>query len=479
MSHRTGQNRHWLTDRAESIRLAFAEFLALPTCIILGFLALSAGTHLLDLAKPGWLAPLRALLHAHVFANPAGTSSLLSTVAAGLVTLTSLTIPLLLLALQLSAANMTAQILDQFLRRRINQAYFGFFVGAALYSLVILSTVNKAFNPIFGAALALLLTTIALYMLIILLYTTIDQMRPVQIMEAIHDHVLAARKRQRALIRRTRREPRCDGSTTVLIKADEEGFVTRINIDAVGNAAQHHLDEVEIDLQVEIGTYVAFQDTIATVKTHASQDVTALTKITHAAVVLERQRDITADPGYGVDELATIGWAAISSAKSSLGPGLLAILSLRDVLAHWSAERISHENSSIDNEDGGDESALWPIVYRDRTFDRLLDAFESLAVISSESMQYQAFAEVLRTFAIMYPRMPAEHQPRVENLLLRILPALGDHVLTGELDSALSATVHMLKFHRCLETASHIEKAQSELRQSVGRLNSRSTRVPG
>jgi uncharacterized membrane protein len=316
MSRRAGQDRPWFADLAESVRLAFAEFLAFPTGIVLSLLALSVGAHLLDLVNPAWLRPLRSMLRAHVFASPGATSSLLSTVAAGLITLTSLTVPLLLLALQQSAANMTAQILDQFLRRRINQAYFGFFVGVALYSLVILATVNKPFNPIFGATLALLLTGLALYMLIVLLYTTIDQMRPVEIMEAIHDHVLAARRHQFGMIRKTRRAPFCDGPTTETIKADEEGFVIRINVDAVGNAAQHLPHEVEIVLAVEVGTYVAFRDIIATVKTQANQDVTALAKITRAAVVLERQRDITADAGYGVEELAMIDWTAISSAKS-------------------------------------------------------------------------------------------------------------------------------------------------------------------
>ncbi|MGC1784469.1 MAG: hypothetical protein WA708_18235, partial [Acidobacteriaceae bacterium] len=200
-------------------------------------------------------------------------------------------------------------------------------------------------------------------------------------------------------------------------------------------------------------------------------DVTALTKITQAAVVLERQRDITADASYGVEQLAMIGWTAISSAKSSLRPGLLAILTLRDVLAHWSLEDNPVESKA------GREPKLWPIVYRDCAFEHLLDAFESLAVISSESMQYQAFAEVLRTFAIMYPRMRAEHQSRAEDLLRRILPVLGDHALTRELDSALCATAQMLKSNHCVETASLVESAQNELRQSIGKLNSRATRV--
>jgi uncharacterized membrane protein len=260
-------------------------------------------------------------------------------------TVASITISLLLLALQQSAANMTTQILDQFLRRRINQAYFGFFVGLALYSLVTLTlaTVDKPFNPIFGATLAFLLTVVALYLLIILLYTTINQMRPVQVLEAIHDHVLAARERQLVLVRKTRRKPSGDGSVTVPVKAAEEGFVTRIDVDAIGLAALSLSSQVEIILVVSVGSYVVFQDVIANVTAHPDHDVAELIEITREAVLLERLRDITADAGYGVEQLAMIGWTSISSAKSNLGPGLLALHALRDIMAHWSVEKSTVE----------------------------------------------------------------------------------------------------------------------------------------
>ena len=91
MSHRVGIDRPWFRGLAESIQQAFAEFLAVPTAIIIAFLALSAGTYLLDRAQPVWLAPLRTLLRAHMFADPSATSGLLGIVAAGLITVTSIT----------------------------------------------------------------------------------------------------------------------------------------------------------------------------------------------------------------------------------------------------------------------------------------------------------------------------------------------------------------------------------------------------
>ena len=121
---------------------------------------------------------MRGILKTRVFADPKATSELLGTIAGGIITVTSIIISLLLVALQQSAASLTHQVLDQFLRRRVNQIYFGFFIGLSLFALLTLATVTESFNPVFGASLAFLLTMIALYILLLLLYTTINQMRP-------------------------------------------------------------------------------------------------------------------------------------------------------------------------------------------------------------------------------------------------------------------------------------------------------------
>lgn len=119
-----------------------------------------------------------------------------------------------------------------------------------------------------------------------------------------------------------------------------------------------------------------------------------------------------------------------------------------------------------------------PVVYRDTLLTTLMDAFESLAVVCSESMQGQNFAEVLRTFAIMFDRLPPEQQCRAEDSIRRILSALGDEVLTTELDRALAALIAALTAAGRQETAATVAAAQAELATSIGRLNSRSTRVP-
>ena len=448
---RSEEDKKVISKALEAIRLAFVEFLTIPTCIIIGFLLLAVGSYALDRSKIVWLEPLRDAFKLHIFADANATSSLLGTISSGIITVTSITISLLLLALQQSASSLSAVVFDQFLRRPLNQFYFGFFIGLALYALVTLATVNDPFNPVFGATLALLLTIVALYLLILLLYTTINQMRPVVVVESIHDLTLAARKRQLCLIRKTRRTSCYEGAVSTLVTAKRHGSVTHIDIDAIGAVVKDARGEVEIVLLVSIGSYVAFQDQIAEVKAQTSEAGVRVKNCVQDAIRLQHQRDIDTDPEYGIEQLATIAWTSISTSKSNPFPGLLTIYSLRNILAHWSIEQ---------EEDSGNQPI--PVVYTDNVFTRLMDTFESLAVVSSESMQHQIFAEVVHTFAVMFDRLPPEQQQRAESLILRIISALGDHVLTAELDAALSALVCTFRSSAHSDTADAVQVAQEE-----------------
>ncbi|MDQ3776042.1 MAG: DUF2254 domain-containing protein [Pseudomonadota bacterium] len=433
--------------------------------MIVGFLLLAGGSYAIE-GRIAWLDPARAVLEARVFADAKATADLLSTIAGGIITVTSITISLLLLALQQVAGSLTAEVYDQFLRRRHNQVYFGFFVGLALYALVILATVNEGFNPVFGATLAFLLTGIALYLLIVLLYTTINQMRPAEVIDEIHRHTLTARKRQLRFIRRTRPSVRQGGAGRMPVTSIKQGYVTRVDLDLLEAAAREAGGEVEFVLLVSIGSYVAFRDVIAEVRAETQAQAEALGDCVCAAVRLERQQNLLADPGHGIGQLEMMGWTSISTAKSNPTPGLLVIRSLRDLLARW-AEKKS---------DAPPEPSA-PVVYTDTVPAALMNAFESLAVAATESMQHQSFAEILRTFSSLFHRLPTDQQARAENLILRILSGLGDLILTVRLEEELSALETALFDGGRTETAAAVRKARDTLARSVGKVNSRATRL--
>jgi uncharacterized membrane protein len=445
-----------------AIRHAFSEFLLVPTLIITCFLLLAAVVSALDRGRIEALQPARELLESYVFADAQGTSDLLGVVAGALITVTTLTTSLLLIALQQSASSLTHQVYDQFLRRRSNQFSFSFFIGLSLYALVTLATVGPI-NPVFGAASTFLLTIVALYLLLVLFYSTIDQMRPAVILCAIHDHALYGREKQLGLLRKTRRTSSWDAPAGMSVKATTHGFVAHIDVDAIAEAAARCGKEVEVVLRVSIGTFVAYEDPIADVKAHDRDDALALGGVVERAVRREPQRDITLDPLAGIEELENIAWTSISSAQSDPDPGLLAIYNLRDLLARWAQERIHSDAHAA------------PVVYHDEVPVRLANTFASLAVAASESMQHQTYAAILRSLAILFARLPAPLQNRVEDVVARTLPSLGAHVLTAELDRALGDMSAALGEAQRLQAANAVERARSELAGSIGKLRPRAT----
>lgn len=451
----------------DTLRRAFVEFLTFPTLIILGFLALAVLSYTLDKADVRWLEPARSFLQAHVFANAKATSDLLGAIAAGIISVTSITITLLLIVVQQSAASMTAQVFDQFLLRKTNQFYFGFFVGLALYALITLATVNQPFNPVWGATLAFLLTVIALSLLVLLLYTTINQMRPAEIIEAIRRHVLLARERQLPLLRKTRRESCFEGTISRQVRSEKSGYVSGISLETLEKALQSDKAEAEIVLTVSLGSFVSFGDVLAMVKVADESALEKLCRSVAQAVHFDLQRDIDADAAYGIAQLETIAWTSISTSKSNPAPGLLTIHSLRDILARWAHEAPEEEKEKL------------PVVYTDNTVEKLMHAFETLAVVSSESMQHQNYIAVLQTLTVLFDRLPRHLQAKAEDIALRILSVAGDHAPTSELDSAFLALAEKLVAAGRTETGLAVQTARLQLLQSVGKLNSRATRVPG
>ena len=459
---------------AETVHRAFHEFLKLPLLIVAGFIGLSAATSYLDRAQLRWLESARAVLRDLFLDDSQATRDLLATIAGSVITVTSITFSLLLLAVQQAAAVLTDEVYDQFLRRRINQGFFGLFVGLAVYALVVLGTVNDQHNPVFGAALALLLTIVSLLLMILLLYTTIDQMRPAIVIDAIHDYALWARERQCVWLCKVRSSPAPARPTFAIpVPAPTHGYVARLDVDALGQAAAGIGARAEIVLHVSIGAYVAFHDTVAEVRADDSRDATEMASAVQRLLLIEEQRDLDTDPAYGIEQLAIIGWTCISTAKSNPEPGLLVIRSLRDLLARWSEHEARHraDGSAVDT------AAKLVVVYADDLLAQLLEAFETLMVVASESMQSQTAAEIFLALAVLFDRLPAAQQQRVEDLIRRSLSALGEHVLTAELDAAICRLVGTLDRCARAETADLVRSAHEALRASIGKLGSRATRV--
>ncbi len=453
-------------NRLTAIRRAFSEFLLVPSLVILLFIALAWFTNQLDQLKIQWLQPIRDFLQQHFFSDSKATSDLLGAIVSGAISITTLTTTLLLVIVQQSAGSMTSQVFDQFLRRRTNQFYLGFFVGLALYAMVTLATVNAPFNPVLGGTVAFSFTAAALYMLVLLMYTTIDQMRPSQIVHAIYLRILKAHERQLELLSYTTNEHIPDTLEGKPVRSGQAGYLNHIDTKALHAFITAHCPGSKVVFKNTIGNYICFEETLAEVVPAQPSQYELLKEKIRSCVRISIQRDIDTDTAYGIKQLETIAWTSISTAQSNPAPGVLCLNAMHNVL-----------NCFLRQDTPVKKAGDAVLYYCDNSFEVLMQGFETLAVVSSESMQHQPFIEILDILSTGLCKAGASGQARLEKIVLVMLSVMGDHVPTTALDTALRRLEGNLNEAGKQETAALLRDGRRHLAQSLGKLNSRSTRV--
>ena len=355
---------------------------------------------------------------------------------------------------------------DQFLRRRANQFYVGFFVGLGGYALLQAVSVHSGFTPVFGATLAVLLSVMAVGLLIVLVYSAINQMRPVVIVEGIHDHLVEARARQlRDVVARTRREPRLSARPCTPVYSDKTGFVLRIDLDAIQHAIEDVGRDCEVVLDVSIGTFVAYGDRVARVYTRDLPAGRRVATVVEQSIRRERQRNIdSVDASYGIEQLETVGWTSISGAKHNPQAARLVIAQLRDVIARFVVE---HDRFEPDPDTA--------IVYHDDVPGVLMGTVESLAVVTADSQQHQVAADILQALAGLLDVLPQEYRERATELLMRTLPALASHPPTLVLERALQSLHEALQRTGEESAARLVEQGLDNLRERIGTVDTQYT----
>ena len=448
----------------ERVRRAFSQFLTIPLLVVLAFIAVAVAAHLADVnagRAAHWGSTWR--YSGRYVGDPESATSLLSAIASSLITITSITFSILLLAVQQGASALTSQIIDHYLRRKSNQIYFGCFVGASIYTLITLVLTTSVLRPVLGVMLATVFAGGALFALVLLIYSTIDQIKPVTIINKMHDVAIESRSAQVEWLAKTTGSAIAQ-STSYPVVTNSNGYLTRVHIGRLEAVLRDH-PEIVIEIVPTIGDYVAYGAPLARVTSHETPDEHLIDAIRYA-LPIEEQRDITCDASFAVEQLATVGWTEISTAKSNPAAGLIACHALQDILFRWSED----EQSSLQADAGPS------IVYHDRVGERLLGRFESLLVVASESMQHQTAAVVVGAMTDAFGRMSVEWKDRVETILLASLAGLGDHMPTRELGESLKKAALALRADTRPTAAARIMEAWGVLEATAGSINARGNR---
>ena len=354
------------------VRRAFDEFMALPSAVIIGFIFIAGVTLFLDSSNVRALSSGREFILHYVLRTEEDTKELLGTLLTGLLTLISITFSILLLAVQQTASSLSNQVYDQFLRRSTNQVFLGYAIGLAVQTLIVRAATGKGFETVYSATAVVLLTIVGLVLLILLIYGTIYQMRPNVIIESMHDHTVAARTRQTKFVAATRSNSSCDNQVQAEFRMKDSGFLQAIELRYLPLECMT-ANGIELEIVVPIGTYLVRGDRLATVKASEGAVIEALAGKIRKSFRIESDRDLGADPAWGITELESMAWTTVSSAKSTPEPPRMVISALRDMLTRW-----ANDEQSLSRDD------RCPIVYRDNLHDRALEALATIAAGANE-----------------------------------------------------------------------------------------------
>ena len=407
-----------------------AEFLRLPLLMTLGFAVPAVALGVLDLAA-GERAPLRGLAEAMVPGE--GASDFVAAVATSIVTVTSITFSVLLLAVQQTASSLTPVVFDQFLRRRSNQVYFGFFIGLSVFCFLVLGMSRPDPGPVYGAVVALVLMVVALVALLMLIHATIDQMRPQSVLRSIQELAMSARERELVLLGRTRPERHSDpGTPERAVAVLDSGYVVSIDLDQLAAAAADAGPDVEVLVDGRLGEHLMFGDVAARlVGVDPADD--SFDEAVRTSFGMDDLRDVDEESGYAIDQLENIAWSAASSAQQSPQTATQAVRVLADLAARWlvAGERDRSVHSARPQE--------LPVVYTDGAVPRAMDALATVVVASAESRQAATCAEALRGFASMATRLQSDtDRGALAAALDSCLPAVIQHAEVPKLKSALA-----------------------------------------
>ena len=442
--------------RESGSRRALQEFLALPLAIIVGFIVIALATGAMDRSNAAWLQPpLRVL---SVFAPPKENQSMLRTVAPGMLSLMTITFVLLLTLVHRMADVFTWVVVEQFLRRRANQAFFGYFAGLSAFYVIVLTVVNPT-PSVFSTVAALVFSVVALAGLVVFGYLVLDQLRPPSVVERIVQLTVATRAKQLSWLGRVREEPILGHLPATVVRAECSGYLVDIDLHALARAIESVGKPAEVEFCITLGSHMVVGSALATVR---AEDAAVRERVAGAvlsALRCGRERQLDREPRYGVHQLSSMGWA--SATQRDPEAALVTVDGLHTLLAHLARQPAPGELT--------EGARGWPIVYQDSTIPDVLSALANVAVGAIEGGQHQTCAQVFNVFAMVIPRLSDRHQRVATAQVRHALTTATRHPVTAELQDALAALGGVLSDNGHRDVAAALAHVESRLDDQLPR----------
>ncbi len=248
--------------------------------------------------------------------------ALLSTIAGSLMTVTSLTFSLTVVALQLASSQASPRVLRLFARDRYVHATLAVFLGTFAYSVTVLRSVRTATNttdefvPRIAVTIGFVLTLVSVVMLVLFLAHLATQLRVETILKDIH----AETDRTIDLVSDTRADTTAftgvfsQPALTKTITSTSSGFITSRDREALKELAATHGVVIQECRSVGDNVVVDTPLVLWWERAGASRapDAEAIAAGVRRAHAIGYERTAAQDFDYGVQQIVEIGVRALS-----------------------------------------------------------------------------------------------------------------------------------------------------------------------
>ena len=130
--------RTWLQMRYRTITGSIAFY---PAVIAIFFAAFAMALIWFDLSGPGLY--LKDKMGWMSLKDAEAARSIVSTVAAGIITLTVFSFSMVMIVINQAASQLSNRVLDQLIGNRFQQVVLGIYIGTIVFALLLLTTIRK------------------------------------------------------------------------------------------------------------------------------------------------------------------------------------------------------------------------------------------------------------------------------------------------------------------------------------------------
>ncbi len=309
----------WLSSTSEKLR---NSFWFLPTLLVVAAMGLSLAMIRLDKAmiNQHWVATLGWTFSR----GPEGSRAVLSTVAASMMTIASVTFSITIVALQLASSQFGPRLLRNFMRDRGNQLAIGTFIATFTYCLLVLRTVNGTENdqfvPHISVTVGLILALISLGVLIFFIHHAAESIQAENVITAVSRELhQAIEKLYPARLGRNPPEQSSEATRRDLadtfdrdarsISSPRSDYLQAIDIDRILQLAKEQ--DIILSIEERPGKFCFQGDDLARVLPSERIDEELADKI-RANFYFGPRRTLTQDVEFAINQLVEVAVRALS-----------------------------------------------------------------------------------------------------------------------------------------------------------------------